>query len=76
MKILLAMDTSPTSQIALEQVVARPWPAGATFEILSVVEPSHLWTTSEVAEEARRCADETVVTPARWCRQLDRHEKR
>ena len=32
MKILLAMDTSPASQIALEQVVAWPWPAGATFE--------------------------------------------
>lgn len=60
MKILLAMDTSPASQIALEQVVARPWPLGTTLEILTVVEPSHLWTTSEVAEEAKRRADETV----------------
>jgi nucleotide-binding universal stress UspA family protein len=54
------MDASPASQIALDQVAARPWPAGAKFEILGVVEPSHLWTTPEVAEEARRRANETV----------------
>jgi nucleotide-binding universal stress UspA family protein len=60
MKILLAMDTSPASQIALDQTAARPWPAGAKLEILGVVEPSHLWTTPEVAEEARRRANETV----------------
>jgi nucleotide-binding universal stress UspA family protein len=60
MKILLAVDTSPASQIVLEQAAGRPWPRGTTFEILSVVEPSPLWTTSEVAEEAGRRAKETV----------------
>jgi len=60
MKILLAMDTSPASQAALEEVVARPWPAGSSFEVLSVVEPSHLWTTSEVAEEAADGAKNVV----------------
>src|SRR5687768_14326268 len=60
MKILLAMDSSPASQIALEEVVARPWPRDSSFEVVSVVEPSHLWTTSEVAEAAVYAAEEMV----------------
>jgi nucleotide-binding universal stress UspA family protein len=60
MKILLAMDTSAASQTALDEVLARPWPAGSSFEVLSVVEPSHLWTTSETAEQAPQRAKEVV----------------
>jgi nucleotide-binding universal stress UspA family protein len=64
MKVLLAMDTSAASQAALEQVLVRPWPAGTSFEILSVVEPAHLWAISEVAEEVHRRATETVQRAA------------
>lgn len=60
MKILLAMDTSPASTAALDEIAARQWPAGSSFEVLSVVEPSHLWTTSEVPQEAARRAQEVV----------------
>jgi nucleotide-binding universal stress UspA family protein len=59
-KILLAMDTSSASRIALETIAARSWPAGSSFEVVSVVEPSHLWTTSEVALESVREAEEVV----------------
>jgi len=60
MKILLAMDTSQASQVALEQISARPWPAGSAIGIVGVIEPSHLWTTSEVALESARRAKEVV----------------
>lgn len=60
MKVLLAVDCSSASQVALAEVVSRPWPADSSFEVASVVEPSHLWTTSETAQEAARCAEETV----------------
>ena len=60
MKILLAMDTSAASEAALDQAATRQWTPGTKFEILSVLEPSPLWTTSEVAEEMQRRADETV----------------
>lgn len=60
MKILLAMDTSSASQAALEEIAERPWPAGSSFEVVSVVEPSHLWTTSEVAQEAAHRANQVV----------------
>ncbi len=64
MKIILAMDTSPASTAALDEIVARQWPAGSSFEVLSVVEPSHLWTTSEVPQEAARRAEEAVQSGA------------
>ncbi len=60
MKALLAVDTSWASQVALAEVIARPWPADSSFEVVSVIEPTHLWTTSETAQEAERCAQETV----------------
>lgn len=61
MKIVLAMDTSPASQTALDQVGERPWPVDSHFEVVSVVEPSHLWTTSEAAMEAGTRAHEVVA---------------
>jgi len=63
-KILLAMDTSSASQVALEEIAARPWPPDSSFEVLTVIEPSHLWTTSEVAQEAARWAQEVVQRAA------------
>lgn len=60
MKILLAVDTSPASQTALEHVAGRPWPGGSSFEVVSVIEPSPLWSTSEVAAESARLARDLV----------------
>ena len=60
MKILLALDTSQTGDIALEEAAARPWPPGSSIEVVSIIEPTHLWTTSEVAQEAADRAGEVV----------------
>ena len=60
MKILLALDPSSAGEAALRETVARPWPAGSTFEVVSVVEPSHLWTSSEVVQQAARNAERLV----------------
>jgi nucleotide-binding universal stress UspA family protein len=39
MKILLAIDGSAPSQVAIEEVVHRPWPSPSTVRILSVIQP-------------------------------------
>lgn len=58
MKLLIALDPSPAGWIAVEETAARAWPPDTTFEVISIVEATHLWTTSEVAEEASsRCQD-------------------
>ncbi|MBI4469974.1 MAG: universal stress protein, partial [Acidobacteria bacterium] len=38
MKILLAIDGSACSEAAVGEVVQRPWPAGSSVRVLSVVE--------------------------------------
>lgn len=60
MKILLAIE--PADRVVLEQVAARPWPADSSWEVLSVVESAHMWTTSEVAEEASRRTKEAIAS--------------
>jgi len=54
MKLLVAVDHSETSQAVLKEVAARPWPPKTCVEVLNVVEPTHMWTFSQTAEEVIR----------------------
>jgi nucleotide-binding universal stress UspA family protein len=45
MKILLAVDGSDCSLAAVDEVARRPWPAGSSVKILSVIELPFLPTT-------------------------------
>ena len=38
MKILLAIDGSPCSDAAVEEVARRPWPAGSSVKVLTAIE--------------------------------------
>jgi nucleotide-binding universal stress UspA family protein len=61
MNILLAVDASSTSQAAVDQVAARPWPAGSLVQVLTVVENLEPWALGSMAEvidaRARRVAE-------------------
>jgi nucleotide-binding universal stress UspA family protein len=39
MTILLAIDGSPHSQAAVDEVARRPWPSGSTIRVMSVIQP-------------------------------------
>ena len=39
MKILLAIDASPFSEAAVNEIAARPWPRGTLVRVLSVIQP-------------------------------------
>ena len=39
MKILLAIDGSRCSDVAVEEVARRPWPEGSSLKVLTVFEP-------------------------------------
>lgn len=39
MKILLAIDGSPCSDAAINEVLSRPWPAGSEVKIISAINP-------------------------------------
>ena len=39
MKILLAIDGSPCSDAAVEEVARRPWPQGSSVKVLTALDP-------------------------------------
>jgi nucleotide-binding universal stress UspA family protein len=54
MNILLAIDPSPASEVALEHLLACPQSAGTNVEVLTVIAPKYLKGRAEVVEELRR----------------------
>lgn len=60
MKILLAIDGSLFSDAAVDDVAAKPWPAGSEVRVISVVEPPLLPTV------------ETWVPPDDYIESLER----
>lgn len=60
MKILLAMDASPASQAAVDQVSSRPWPAGSQVEVITVIEMCEPWALSEIVQELQSASNKLV----------------
>ncbi|MFN0105360.1 MAG: universal stress protein [Bryobacteraceae bacterium] len=60
MNILLAVDDTPASLLAVEEVAGRPWPHDTSVEVLTVVEQGTLWGMSETLEAAYRHSSELV----------------
>jgi nucleotide-binding universal stress UspA family protein len=70
MKILIAVDGSESSDVAVEEMVKRPWPADSVVRIISVAETLPLEALSlpsryrEDIERAARHRAETIVERA------------
>lgn len=60
MKILLAIDETPASEVAVEEIAGRPWPEGTEVELLTVVEQGQLWAMSETLESAYHLAKDLI----------------
>lgn len=69
MKIVLAIDSSAASEVAVSQVASRPWPPGTTVEVLSVVEPSNIMHVPQLVERATEHAEGLVQRAAELLRQ-------
>src|SRR3990167_10714554 len=41
MKILLAVDGSPCSKLAIDSIATRAWPTETLFKVITVLEPFH-----------------------------------
>ena len=70
MKILLALDGSPHSDAALDEIRQRPWPPASVVRILSVIEPftppvAELGLTPSWEEIDRSRATQAEVLTAR-----------
>jgi nucleotide-binding universal stress UspA family protein len=60
MKILLAVDPPEQSTAAIYAVAERPWPPDTIVEVLSVVEPSHVWDVPSLVEGLQEAAEGTA----------------
>jgi nucleotide-binding universal stress UspA family protein len=58
MRILLGLDPSEASQLALQEVARRPWPSGTSIQVLTVVELYQPWTLTPIAEQATASAND------------------
>ena len=69
MNILMAVDSSQASTIAAREAAARPWPAGTSFRVISVVEPLQGWSVPEIEEALQKSACQTVRCAAEYFKQ-------
>ena len=68
MKILLAVDPPGESDTIITEVVTRPWPSNTSMEVLSVVEPSHVWDVPSLIEGLEEAARGTAEAAAEQLR--------
>jgi len=57
MKVLLAVDSSPESQLGIAAATGRPWPSGTTFQVLTVIDLDRWEGTPTLLDDARRAAE-------------------
>ena len=50
LKVLVAVDSSSAYETVLNEVAARPWPAGTSAHVLTVVEPSYVWNVPRMED--------------------------
>jgi nucleotide-binding universal stress UspA family protein len=60
MKILLAVDPPEQTGAVIREVAIRPWPPNTIVEVLSVVEPSHVWDVPSLVEGLQEAAEDTA----------------
>ncbi|HTS49324.1 MAG TPA: universal stress protein [Bryobacteraceae bacterium] len=68
MKILLAVDPPGESDATIAEVGTRPWPSNTSMEVLSVVEPSHVWDVPSLIEGLEEAARGTAEAAAEQLR--------
>jgi nucleotide-binding universal stress UspA family protein len=58
MKIIIAVDDSPSSSELIRSVISRKWPADTNFKILTVLEPSCVsYADMSISEYAHTAAE-------------------
>jgi nucleotide-binding universal stress UspA family protein len=65
MRVLIAVDASKASEVVLQEALARPWPPGTTFCLVTVVDPFFFTRAPLLLDEAREAAEDFLGEAAR-----------
>ena len=68
MKILLAIDSSAASGVAIDQVASRPWPANSQVRVLNVMEIAEPFALAPILDEVSARAHRLVEDAAKRLR--------
>jgi nucleotide-binding universal stress UspA family protein len=60
MRILLGLDPSEASQLALQEVARRSWPSGTYIQVLTLLDLYQSWTLAPIAEQVTASANNLV----------------
>jgi nucleotide-binding universal stress UspA family protein len=71
MKVLLAIDSSPSSQRLLKEAAARPWPQNTTFCVATAAEVTLYVELPSVVEELKSEAEKLVAAAAAQLRRAN-----
>jgi nucleotide-binding universal stress UspA family protein len=72
MKIMIALDGSPASEISIQEALSRPWPAHSEFSLITAVDPFFFVRAPMVLAEAKRATQQVLddsaqkLTSAGW----------
>lgn len=65
MRVLVAVDGSKASELVWQEALARPWPVGSIFSLVTVVDPFFFTKAPLLLEEAREAAREYLKNAAK-----------
>ncbi len=60
MKIMIALDGSPSSELSLQEALSRPWPANSQFSLITAIDPFFFVRAPMVLAEAKRATQQAL----------------
>lgn len=65
MKILVAYDGSSSSEAVIREAVARPWPGGSEFALITALDPFFFTKAPLLLDEAKRSTEQSLEEAAK-----------
>ncbi len=64
MKIMIALDGSPASEVSIQEALSRPWPPNSEFSLITAVDPFFFVRAPMVLAEAKRATQQALEDSA------------
>lgn len=69
MKVLLGVDSTSASQLAVDEVAARPWPPQTSVEVVTVIDLVDSWNAPDLNSTLMNSADQALSSASQRLRE-------